>query len=290
MQKILIWAAIILSGCLFACAKTDKNPDSYKVKYKNELAAARNLLEDSRSKEVFDAVVRHYSSLNINDKSWHVTWHPEFKLPEPNGIEQYFHPLIPISPGDTVIDAGAGITEPPSFVLFAQAAGDNGKVIGFEPNPFEFKMLVNEISRRGLKNAEAYQLGLWHKPDTLTLTLMGQASSLLSVKPAGETAKVETIKVEVVKLDDFVKEYKIDKVDFIKMDIEGAEKEALLGAENVLREHKPKLVLSAYHLPKDLFAIILLLDSFNLGYKFWFEVHADPYNEIVIYAKVDKSE
>lgn len=63
--------------------------------------------------------------------------------------------------------------------------------------------------------------------------------------------KAEYEKVKVVSLDGFVENQGIKKIDFIKADIEGAERDMLLGATKVLREMAPKLSICTYHLPDD---------------------------------------
>jgi len=61
---------------------------------------------------------------------------------------------------------------------------------------------------------------------------------------------------------------RLTKVDLIKMDIEGSEFSALLGARNTIREHKPKLLIMTYHKYMDAFLIYSLLTSINPDCKF----------------------
>ena len=60
-----------------------------------------------------------------------------------------------------------------------------------------------------------------------------------------------------------------EKITFIKMDIEGAEKDAIKGAKNHIKNEKPKLLVSAYHIPEDIFAIPKLIDDIREDYKFY---------------------
>ena len=62
---------------------------------------------------------------------------------------------------------------------------------------------------------------------------------------------VETKTVNVTTIDEFVKSNNIEKVDFIKADIEGAERDMLRGATEVLKKFAPKLAICIYHLPDD---------------------------------------
>ena len=74
---------------------------------------------------------------------------------------------------------------------------------------------------------------------------------------------------------------------FIKMDIEGAEHEALLGTKNIIKNHRPDLAISVYHSIIDFCRIPLLIDSWNLGYKFYLRCHENFNQEIVMYAICD---
>jgi hypothetical protein len=71
-------------------------------------------------------------------------------------------------------------------------------------------------------------------------------------------------------IDNFVKEEKIDRVDFIKIDTEGFEKERIKGAEKTIKEFKPRLAIAAYHFPDDKKAIpelvLSIRDDYNYKY------------------------
>lgn len=84
----------------------------------------------------------------------------------------------------------------------------------------------------------------------------------------------------MVCLDDFLQE----KVTFIKMDIEGAEMDALKGAEQTIRKYKPKLAISIYHEENDFWEIPLLIKSFVPEYQFYVRHHSDNCSETILYA------
>lgn len=75
------------------------------------------------------------------------------------------------------------------------------------------------------------------------------------------------INIETIPIDEFVKEENLKRVDFIKMDIEGSEEKALLGAKETLRKFKPKLAICIYHKPKDFYELPLLIKEINPEYK-----------------------
>ena len=74
------------------------------------------------------------------------------------------------------------------------------------------------------------------------------------------------IRVPLTTIDKIVAELKLAHVDFIKMDIEGAEKQAIKGAENTIRRFRPRMSLSSEHLDDDLTAIPALIHSIDPNY------------------------
>lgn len=124
-----------------------------------------------------------------------------------------------LQPGDVVVDAGAF---PGDYALFAaRQVGEDGFVYAFEPEEKNRRILERNIRKSGFRNIEVIPKGLWNEQTTLCLNAQGVAST---VKAEG----AETI--EVINLDQFVRERGLQKLDVLKMDIEGAELEALEGA------------------------------------------------------------
>lgn len=74
------------------------------------------------------------------------------------------------------------------------------------------------------------------------------------------------------------------RITFIKMDIEGAEKEALVGAQNIIRNQKPKLAISIYHKKEDIWELPALLLEMNPEYQFYLRHYSLREAETVLYA------
>jgi hypothetical protein len=75
----------------------------------------------------------------------------------------------------------------------------------------------------------------------------------------------------------------MQRVDFIKMDIEGSELEALKGAEETIRRFRPRMAISIYHKDDDYFTIPLFIRNLELGYRFYLENYTISDGETVLY-------
>ena len=167
-----------------------------------------------------------------------------------------------LKPGDVVVDCGAYTGE---FTLYAaKAVGRSGKVIAFEPDPKIYGELSANIALNGLENIVAINKGLWSRSGELKF--VGNSTMGYSFMFAGDTAGA--IDVPVVSLDSELSRLGVNKVNFIKADIEGAELEFIKGAEGTLDSNDLHLAIASYHLvdgKKSCFAVENMLTL--LGYK-----------------------
>lgn len=156
------------------------------------------------------------------------------------------YPDHSVRKGDIVIDCGAHVG------IFTHKALERGaaKVIAIEPEPVNAQCLRRNFSPEiSAGRVLVVEKGVWSKPGSLELSLGASNSGTGSmVRKDGEGDKV-TVPVDT--LDHIVAELGLPRVDFIKMDIEGAEREALRGAMATLKTHRPRLMLDSYHLPDD---------------------------------------
>ena len=117
--------------------------------------------------------------------------------------------------------------------------------------------------------------GLWNKKSVMRIG-SGRSSSDSSVSLEGDS------KIEVTTLDSEVGE---EKVTFIKMDIEGAELNALKGAKETIIKNKPRLAICIYDKPKDIYEIPEYILSLVPEYRFWIRHYTSNNWETVLYAK-----
>lgn len=137
------------------------------------------------------------------------------------------------------------------------------KIIAMEPDPKTYKKLRKYIDETKLENTQTYNMASWEEETTLIFDSKSSRGS--SMQKTG----VETL---ANSLDNILNG---GAVTFIKMDVEGAEHKAILGARKSIEKYKPKLNIAAYHRDEDMFDLILLLNEINPSYKFYFRHH--PY-------------
>jgi len=163
---------------------------------------------------------------------------------------------VRVHENDVVIDAGANMGLFTSFALFRGAR----EVHAFEPVGENFEILkrTKAVNPRG-ERILPVKLALSDTRKTVAISVKGTSSSFVMQEEGGDVFE----EILTITLDDYVREQRIDRVDFIKADIEGAERQLLRGAREVLKNHKPALAICTYHLPDDpevLTALILEAD------------------------------
>jgi FkbM family methyltransferase len=180
-------------------------------------------------------------------------------------------------PGDVVVDCGTCIGD--MSVIFAGLVGPQGHVHGFDPVPLHNRFCALQASRNpDLSGAMTFnQLAVGKEVRKVGA---GGRVDCQQISPGG--LQVDTF--DVTTLDSYVDENKIERVDFIKMDVEGAEEDSLIGAEATIRRFKPKLAISTYHRPDDFWSLPLQIKKINPSYRFAFEHHSPLLWESVIYA------
>jgi FkbM family methyltransferase len=171
---------------------------------------------------------------------------------------------VSVKKGDVVIDAGAYIGD---FSAYAAAKG--AVCYGFEPTETTFQLLRKTAELNGGKVIPV-QKGLGNTEGEVELFIdNGNAGgNTINAKRSGEGKRKKNIStIKITTLDTFVREQGLTKIDFIKADIEGAERDMLAGARNTLRDFAPKLAICTYHLPDDPQVLERLILDANPKYK-----------------------
>lgn len=147
-----------------------------------------------------------------------------------------------IQSGHVVLDIGANIGY--YTLLFAGIVGDTGHIFAFEPDPYSFELLSKNISVNRFSNVSAFQLAVADRDAELPL-YQDKFSNLdhRLFKPSSESASVM---VKAVKLDSFLPQILDRRIDFVKMDIQGAEGLALEGMKGLVAQSSTVTILAEY--------------------------------------------
>jgi FkbM family methyltransferase len=228
-----------------------------------ELQSFRGVLGDDESRELFDGILNYRKYGQVID------------LPSPRPLrEQYLAKEYSTPPKDLrIIDLGACQGENLEDFLTAGHSFIDGFL--FEPDARNLKLLKDRLASLNLRSLECHPLGAWNE----TTTLKFQASG----NPAAALSGIGDISINVVALDDFIPEKY--SPNFIKMDIEGAEMEALEGMTNLIKNHHPHLAISVYHKPSDLWVIgNFLHQTFPGFYNFYLRMYGQQTFDTILYA------
>ena len=188
---------------------------------------------------------------------------------------------VAASPGDIVIDAGACWGD--TTLYFAHRVGPQGRVLAAEFIPSNLEILRKnvDLNHAATDTIEIIEHPLWRTSGKRLWYVDWGPGSRVTDDPARFNADGECTTLSI---DDLARERGVSKVDFIKMDIEGAEYDALAGAQDVLQRFRPRLAISLYHRPSDFVTIPRYLDSLGLNYRFYLDHHTLYMNESVLFA------
>jgi FkbM family methyltransferase len=198
-------------------------------------------------------------------------------LPQ-NSHDDYFPPdLIPHLPDDTVfVDCGA--YDGDSIRQFLRHQDRRfGAIYAFEPDDVNCQRLRDYVTGLGedlLKRVFVYQAGVGDRRKQVSFNATGNMSASFA---AGGMVQVEVLPLQEIVQSD-------GSPVFVKFDVEGAELEALEGAENLLRQAKPLLAISIYHRPDDLWQLPLYVHNLNSDYRLFLRTQGEDGMDVICYA------
>ncbi len=220
-------------------------------------------LADYRSKKVLTGILNYWLTYDLAFLA---------EIRENNFSDYFDLDLVWADENEVFVDAGAWVGD--SSREFIQTFGEYKKIYCFEITPESLEKCRSEFAHH--KNVEIVPKALGQEPGTMYLAYQGLDHSGNALSVQGEHA------VEVVRLDDEIAE----PITWLKMDIEGAEKDALLGARRHIAEESPKLTICTYHSNEDIWKIPRLIDEINPNYRFYMRYHGKMQGatEFLIYA------
>jgi FkbM family methyltransferase len=180
---------------------------------------------------------------------------------------QYEQGPVALAPDDVIIDAGAFIGD--TAVYFHHKLGGRCQIHSFELLDENLALLLHNLERNGVRDDQIVinKMALTDKTGNEIVVAGGASQGATSIfGQGGGGARVQT-----VTLDDYVVRLNLDRVDFIKMDIEGAEVLALKGAAQTIAHFKPRLAICLYHKWDDAFTIPQVIHATGVDYDFTFK-------------------
>jgi len=178
-------------------------------------------------------------------------------------LEIYGHDVVSVKPGDVVLDCGANVG------VFTRSALEHGAaiVVAIEPAPNTVECLRRNFEKEiAAGRVIVVPKGVWSHPDVLELAEGDNGNTTGDSFVFGRNQK-NKVKVPLTTIDILAVELALPRVDFVKMDIEGAEKDALRGGAETIRKYHPRMAIASEHLPDDTTAIPQTVNAIWSGYK-----------------------
>ncbi|MFA5984393.1 MAG: FkbM family methyltransferase [Methylococcaceae bacterium] len=234
-----------------------------------KLAVVSKLLADQQSKDLLARIIAFRSSFQIQD------------YVSPDDQEEYFPNDVPWQiPGPLrFVDAGAYIGD--TVKNCVQACLHAGQllqwVISFEPDTDNIERYQQEIRKQMQVAPDCqfmlYPSGVWSQNAILSFSNDGTSSS--NIISEGNARAIAVNALDAVLYG--------AKPNYIKLDVEGAELEALQGAENIIQDFTPQMAVCLYHKPADLWELPLFIQSLNPNYQFYLRCHGHMGLSTVLY-------
>ncbi len=219
-----------------------------------ELTAARDLLSDAESRRIFDNVL-----------SYKLTGDIRFLLGAESDMDAVWEELIHPERIRTYADLGAYNGDTVREMI-EKSQGHVKRIYAFEPDARNFKKLSAYAENETRAHVEPVAAGAWSKTATLFFDRSGNRNASISQNRSDvlDPRAPKTVAVQVDTLDRVLDG---QRVDYIKYDVEGSEREALIGSRQSIALYLPTLLVSLYHRNEDLFALPLLVKELFPQYK-----------------------
>jgi FkbM family methyltransferase len=170
-----------------------------------------------------------------------------------------------VRPDDIVFDCGAHVGV---FTREALKAGAK-LVVSIEPAPLNLECLRRNLAAEiTAGKVIVCPKGVWDKNGSLTFHVEPDNSAGNSIVFNEQQKRDGDFQVPVSTIDSIAAELRVSRVDFIKMDIEGSERHAIVGAAETLKAFRPRMALCTYHLPDDPEVVPRTVTSIVPDYKF----------------------
>ena len=213
----------------------------YKMKYRAKLIHA-NAEISVPNRKLYKTIYGDYFLLNDigcidKDIKNFSVWEPESTSVIKNLVK----------PDDVVLDIGANIGY--YTVIMSKIVGKTGKVLAFEPTKHFFDVLRNTVEVNNLTNVQLYDFGLSDKNSESEISIGEHSATIHWIKDSdgNSITPLSVEQISLKRLDDIIDSMNIDKLDFIKIDVDGHEPAFLDGAWKTLKKYKPTILMEISH-------------------------------------------
>lgn len=244
-----------------------------KIANNNRVEKSKKLFTRLHDIDIFNALINVH---NPNKTLQHQA--QNFFLKKGNFEKQYLD-HIPSNSIRNIIEGG--VAEGSDTSKFLNNFKNLECIYGFEPFSFLFEKELAKFKNN--KKIKIYNIGIGNKESRISVNvdqLLTSNNVLKEKKTTDEHSLLNS--VQISRIDTLFE--KETKIDLIKLDIEGYEYEALMGAKKLIQEQKPILAISIYHKKEDIIEIPLLLKSLVKEYTFYLENYSSSSIDTVLYA------
>lgn len=224
----------------------------------DDFSFLRSLLADEPSKDLLERIIRFRISGDYR------------YVPEPSVDDQYCPEDMPRWP-DPIRFVDCGAFDGDTIRSFRNHGYSFSAIAAFEPDYSNFRRLAG--TAKETPSSVCFPCTVGSKTCLQRFDASGDM--------AGRVSSDSDTVVQCVALDEALSGF---RPTLIKMDIEGAELDALSGARSLIRESHAALAISIYHRPADLWEIPKLISSWNMGYSFYLRCHGHNTFDLVLYA------
>ncbi|ACN84720.1 FkbM family methyltransferase [Brachyspira hyodysenteriae] len=282
----------------FIKAMKEENNNSFDVFY--------NMLEESYSKDLFEKIVRYrymlafnknaytnskekiklsikYGSINIF--SWGLKRFlfalQKYKYPKEIenfllfyifGLEQYnIKNIFEVNNDSVIFDVGAWKGDTAYF--FSKKCNDNAKIYAFEPDKNAYETLKFMKEKYKLNNVILKNVLFSNKKETIDFVSM--------------TPDTPTVKMDAITIDEFVENDNIERIDYLKMDVEGAEMHIFEGAVNTIKKFRPSIAVAVYHggelFMEDFYKVPIFIKKITENYEYYLRTFSPWGGETILF-------
>ena len=222
----------------------------YYIQNREDIERAYEIFADSSSKDVFEKIIKFKLSGEL-----------EYLLSSFSDKDEVFCNILKLSHNESYLDLGAYRGDTIDELL-GYTNGSYEYITALEPDRKSFAKLKAHTA--GMGNIRLYRMGIWS--DDMDLPFDGSLGRGSGIRKDGSEM------LAVTKIDTL---YKRRRLTYLKMDVEGCERQAIIGGIKTLQRDRPKLNIAVYHRSEDIFSIPLLIHDILPGHRLYLRQH--PY-------------